>query len=70
MAHTRHISAVLSAAIGGLCAVAGHAQTAPDTAATQGLDGPFSTLRFDFTLNRERANLPDPVVVRDHAKAA
>ena len=35
-----------------------------------GLNEPFSTLTFDFTLNREAANLPEAVVVREHAKAA
>ena len=36
----------------------------------RGLNEPFSTLNFDFTLNREAENLPDAVVVREHAKAA
>ena len=36
----------------------------------QGLNAPYSEIRFDFTLNREVANLPDTVVVREHAKAA
>ena len=36
----------------------------------RGLDEPFATIRFDFTLNREAANLPETVVVREHAKAA
>ena len=36
----------------------------------RGLDGPFATIRFDFELNREAANLPEAVVVREHAKAA
>lgn len=36
----------------------------------RGLEAPFATIRFDFTLNREAANLPEAVVVRDHAKAA
>lgn len=36
----------------------------------RGLNDPFSTLTFDFTLNREAANLPEAVVVREHAKAA
>ena len=34
------------------------------------LDEPFATIHFDFTLNREAANLPETVVVREHAKAA
>ena len=36
----------------------------------QGLNAPYSEIRFDFTLNREVASLPDTVVVREHAKAA
>jgi catechol 1,2-dioxygenase len=36
----------------------------------RGLDKPFATIRFDFELNREAANLPEAVVVREHAKAA
>jgi catechol 1,2-dioxygenase len=36
----------------------------------KGLNEPFATIRFDFELNREAANLPEAVVVRDHAKAA
>ena len=36
----------------------------------RGLDAPFVTIAFDFALNREAANLPETVVVRDHAKAA
>ncbi len=35
-----------------------------------GLDGPFATIRFDFTLTRDAANLPEAVVVREHARAA
>lgn len=42
----------------------------PAAAGARGLDGPFSTLRFDFALNREAGNLPDAVVVRAHAQAA
>jgi catechol 1,2-dioxygenase len=34
------------------------------------LNEPFATIHFDFTLNREAANLPEAVVVREHAKAA
>jgi catechol 1,2-dioxygenase len=37
---------------------------------TKGLDAPYSEIKFDFTLNREVADLPDTVVVREHAKAA
>ena len=36
----------------------------------RGLDEPFVTIQFDFTLNREAANLPDPEVLREHGKAA
>jgi len=36
----------------------------------RGLNEPFATIHFDFTLNREAANLPEAVVVREHAKAA
>ena len=36
----------------------------------RGLDAPFATINFDFTLNREAANLPEAVVTREHAKAA
>jgi catechol 1,2-dioxygenase len=36
----------------------------------RGLNEPFATINFDFTLAREAAHLPDPVVVREHAKAA
>ena len=36
----------------------------------RGLNEPFATIQFDFTLNREAAELPDAVVVREHAKAA
>lgn len=42
----------------------------PAEAGAHGLNAPFSTLRFDFALNREAGNLPDAVVVREHAKAA
>lgn len=43
--------------------------TDPAAAGAQGFDGPFSTLHFDFALNREAGNLPDAVVVRAHAQA-
>ena len=36
----------------------------------RGLDAPFAMIRFDFELNREAENLPEAVVVREHAKAA
>lgn len=36
----------------------------------RGLSEPFVTIRFDFSLNRDAENLPEAVVVREHAKAA
>lgn len=36
----------------------------------RGLNEPFVTIQFDFALNREAENLPEAVVVREHAKAA
>jgi catechol 1,2-dioxygenase len=36
----------------------------------RGLSEAFATIQFDFTLNREAANLPETAVVREHAKAA
>ena len=36
----------------------------------RGLDAPFVTIAFDFVLHREAADLPEAVVVREHAKAA
>ncbi|MBV9747767.1 MAG: catechol 1,2-dioxygenase [Acetobacteraceae bacterium] len=36
----------------------------------RGLNEPFATIRFDFTLTRDAANLPEAVVVREHAQAA
>jgi catechol 1,2-dioxygenase len=44
--------------------------TDPAEIAARGLTAPFATIRFDFTLNREAANLPEAVVVREHAEAA
>ncbi|MBV8912763.1 MAG: catechol 1,2-dioxygenase [Acetobacteraceae bacterium] len=44
--------------------------TDPAEAKARGLDEPFATIHFDFALNREAANLPEAVVVREHAKAA
>ena len=44
--------------------------TDPSEIKEKGLNEPFATIRFDFGLNREAANLPEAVVVRDHAKAA
>lgn len=42
----------------------------PDEIRARGLNEPFSTLTFDFVLNKEAANLPEAVVVRQHAPAA
>ena len=36
----------------------------------KGLNEPFATIHFDFTMNPEAADLPEAVVVREHAKAA
>ncbi len=36
----------------------------------EGLNAPYSEIKFDFTLNHEVAELPGTVVVREHAKAA
>ena len=44
--------------------------TDPAEIKARGLNEPFATITFDFELNREAANLPDAVVVREHAKAA
>ena len=44
--------------------------TDPAEIKARGLDKPFATIEFDFALNREAANLPEAVVVREHAKAA
>jgi catechol 1,2-dioxygenase len=45
-------------------------RTAPAEIQARGLNEPFATIKFDFELNREAANLPEAVVVREHAKAA
>ena len=37
---------------------------------TRGLNEPFASIRFDFTLNRDAADLPEAAVEREHAKAA
>ena len=42
----------------------------PEEIKARGLDAAFVTIAFDFTLNREAADLPETVVVREHAKAA
>ena len=36
----------------------------------RGLEAPFATIHFDFTLNRETEGLPEAVVLRAHGKAA
>ncbi|WP_298960626.1 catechol 1,2-dioxygenase [uncultured Methylobacterium sp.] len=45
-------------------------RTDPSEIEARGLDKPFSTLTFDFSMNRDVESLPETVVVRDHAKAA
>lgn len=44
--------------------------TDPGEIKARGLNEPFATIRFDFTLNSEAAQLPDPVVMREHAEAS
>ncbi|HYZ34461.1 MAG TPA: catechol 1,2-dioxygenase [Crenalkalicoccus sp.] len=44
--------------------------TDPAEIKARGLNEPFATIAFDFELHREAANLPEAVVVREHAKAA
>jgi catechol 1,2-dioxygenase len=44
--------------------------TDPAEIKARGLNEPFASIRFDFTLNRETADLPEAVVVREHATAA
>jgi catechol 1,2-dioxygenase len=44
--------------------------TDPAEIKARGLNEPFATIQFDFTLNKEAANLPGAVVEREHAKAA
>jgi catechol 1,2-dioxygenase len=44
--------------------------TDPTEIKARGLNEPFATIHFDFTLHREAGHLPDPVVEREHAKAA
>lgn len=36
----------------------------------RGLNEPFSTITFDFVLHKETANVPEAVIVRQHAPAA
>ena len=42
----------------------------PAAARERGLDGPFTEIEFDFTLNQETDKVADTVVLREHAKAA
>ena len=42
----------------------------PAEIARHGLNEPFVSIDFDFTMNREAEDLPDAVVVRAHAQAA
>ncbi len=44
--------------------------TDPAEIKARGLNEPFATIRFDFALTRDAANLPEAVVVREHAQAA
>ena len=44
--------------------------TDPAEIKQRSLNEPFATIQFDFQLNREAADLPEAVVVREHAKAA
>ena len=44
--------------------------TDPQEIRARGLNEPFSTLTFDFVLLRESADVPETVVVRQHAPAA
>jgi catechol 1,2-dioxygenase len=44
--------------------------TDPAEIKARGLKEPFATISFDFTLQPQAAGLPDPVVEREHAKAA
>jgi catechol 1,2-dioxygenase len=44
--------------------------TDPAEIKARGLNEPFASIRFDFTLNRETADLPEAVVVREHATGA
>ena len=47
-----------------------HRHDDPAEMEARGLSEPFVTIRFDFSLNRDAENLPEAVVVREHAKAA
>jgi catechol 1,2-dioxygenase len=45
-------------------------QNDPAKIKERGLDGPFSEIRFDFSLNKEVKGLPETVVEREHFVAA
>lgn len=42
----------------------------PDAMRENGLNSPFTEIRFDFAIHRETDAVPDTVIVRAHAKAA
>ena len=42
----------------------------PDAMRARGLNSPFVEIEFDFTIHPETDQVPDTVIVRDHAKAA
>ena len=44
--------------------------TDPAEIRAKGLNEPYSTITFDFVLNKDAEHLPEAVVIRDHAKAA
>ena len=44
--------------------------TDPAEIKARSLNEPFATIHFDFELHHEAANLPEPVVLREHAEAA
>jgi catechol 1,2-dioxygenase len=45
-------------------------QTDPQKIKARGLDAPFAELQFDFRLNKADKNVPETVVIREHAQAA
>src|SRR5205823_6238462 len=42
----------------------------PSEIKSRDVSGPFATISFDFAMNKEAANLPEAVIIREHAKAA
>jgi len=50
--------------------VEAHRQTDAKKIKDNNLDGPFSEISFDFSLNKEVKGAPETIVVRDHAPAA